>query len=103
MFTEGSIILDTRFNRYGSIEAIEYKSKGFLFRVLFEDGSWGSYYEKTLYSKRFHLAAGSDFETPPSYQATPIDSNNVVYVNFYTGEKFSDRQTWEYFLNMKHG
>lgn len=98
MFIQGSRIYDTRYDRHGVVDSVESKPKGILYRVQFENGKWGSYYENTI-EARF-TAAGPTVEETETI-AEQLDDSNVVFTNFNTREKFVDRSSWEYWLNMR--
>lgn len=93
-FIRGSRVHDSRYNRYGVVDSVENKEKGILFKVKFDNGAWGSYYETTIW-KRF---SGVDVDSAPIQE--PIEDSNVVYVDFKNKEKFANRATWDTFISI---
>mgnify|MGYP001414797329 CR=1 FL=1 len=99
MYTIGTYIQDNRKNRIGLIQEIERKSKGLLYRVEFNDGSWGSYYWAALATDRFSPVDLTTEEKDSIVEA--LDDSNIVFLDFKGHVKFSDREAWELWSNMR--
>ena len=94
MFITGSRVYDTRYDRHGMVDSMESHANGVLYRVQFENGKWGSYYETTM-KYRFVAAA------PTVEEVEAINDSNVVFLNFSTREKFVNRDSWQYWLDLR--
>lgn len=98
MFITGSRVYDTQHDRYGVVDSMESHAKGILYRIQFENGKCGSYYEKTM-DWRFTAATPTTEEVEAVVES--IDDSNAVFINFSTREKFVDRSNWEYWLDLR--
>lgn len=90
MFITGSRVHDNKYNRTGVVDSMEEHGRGILYRIQFENGKWGSYYETTM-ETRFSPVDMTQNEM--EY----LDDSNVLYINFKTREKIVDRETWEFY------
>jgi len=97
MIELGTRLIDNQ--KYGAgivVDLVHVTGKGDLYTVEYDSGEYRRYYRRSLQSKRFDLL--DDIVLP---EIEPMDDSNVVYTNFYTGEQFVDRASWEYWLSVR--